>query len=105
MLLELFSLIFLFSMIFERLLFSSFFKGVFLEIAKALRLIHQKGIMHRCIRTNHIFLVNSDNEDYDDLKNSVKLGGFNFAIYIRDNKSEPLDTIFYTAPEIIKNFE
>ena len=78
-----------------------FFKGVFLEVAKALKLIHEKGVMHRCIRTNHIFLVNSDNEDYDDLKNSVKLGGFNFAIYIRDNKSEPLDTIFYTAPEII----
>ena len=83
----------------------SFFKGVFLEVAKALKFIYDKGIMHRCIRTNHIFLVNSDNEDYDDLKNSVKLGGFNFAIYIRDNKSEPLDTIFYTAPEIINGEE
>ena len=83
----------------------SFFKGVFLEVAKALKFIYDKGIMHRCIRTNHIFLVNGDNEDYDDLKNSVKLGGFNFAIYIRDNKSEPLDTIFYTAPEIINGEE
>jgi len=82
-----------------------FFKGVFLEIAKALRLIHQKGIMHRCIRTNHIFLVNKENEDYNDLEYSVKLGGFNFAIYIKDNKSEPLDTIFYTAPEIINGEE
>ena len=82
-----------------------FFKGVFLEVAKALRLIHQKGIMHRCIRTNHIFLVNKENEDINDLEYSVKLGGFNFAIYIKDNNSEPLDTIFYTAPEIINGEE
>ena len=83
----------------------SFFKGVFLEVAKALKFIYDKGIMHRCIRTNHIFLVNKENEDINDLEYSVKLGGFNFAIYIRDNKSEPLDTIFYTAPEIIKGEE
>ena len=82
-----------------------FFKGVFLEVAKALRLIHQKGIMHRSIRTNHIFLVNKENEDINDLAYSVKLGGFNFAIYIKDNISEPLDTIFYTAPEIINGEE
>ena len=83
----------------------SFFKGVFLEVAKALRFIHEKGIMHRCIRTNHIFLVNKENEDNRDLEYSVKLGGFNFAKYIKDNNSEPLDTIFYTAPEIINGEE
>ena len=82
-----------------------FFKKVFLEVAKALKLIHKKGIMHRCIRTNHIFLVNKENEDNNDLEYSVKLGGFNFAIYIKDNNSEPLDTIFYTAPEIINGEE
>jgi serine/threonine protein kinase len=83
----------------------SFFKGVFLEVAKALKFIHEKGIMHRCIRTNHIFLVNKKNEDDNDLEYSVKLGGFNFAKYIKDNNSEPLDTIFYTAPEIINGEE
>lgn len=83
----------------------SFFKGVFLEVAKALKLIHEKGIMHRCIRTNHIFLVNKENEDDNNLEYSVKLGGFNFAIYIKENISEPLDTIFYSAPEIINGEE
>ena len=35
----------------------------------------------------------------------VKLGGFDYAIYIKDNTSESVGSIFYAAPEIIKNLE
>ena len=35
----------------------------------------------------------------------VKLGGFDYSIYIKDNTSESVGTIFYAAPEIIKNLE
>ena len=78
-----------------------FFKTVVLEVSKALQFIHEKGVMHRCIRTNHIFLINKKNDLSSYNGDKIKLGGFNFAILIKDNVSEPLDSIFYTAPEII----
>ena len=78
-----------------------FFKTVVLEVSKALQFIHEKGVMHRCIRTNHIFLINKKDDSSSCNGDKIKLGGFNFAILIKDNVSEPLDSIFYTAPEII----
>ena len=53
--------------------------------------------MHRDIKPNNIF-INENN-------NIIKLGDFGCSIYIKDNKSDPIGTIFYTAPEIIKNLK
>ena len=50
--------------------------------------------MHRDIKPHNIFM--------DQKKNIIKLGDFGCSIYIKDNTSEPIGTIFYTAPEIIK---
>ena len=76
----------------------TFFKQTILDIAKALKTIHDKGIMHRDIKPSNIF-VKSDKEKI------VKLGDFGCSIYIKDNISEPIGTIVYSAPEIIKNIE
>jgi len=79
-----------------------FYKQIILDIAKALKTIHDKGIMHRNIKPSNIFIqYKNDNEE----EKIVKLGGFNCSIYIRDNISEPIGTIAYCAPEIIKNIE
>ena len=35
----------------------------------------------------------------------VKLGNFGSSIYIKDNSSEPIGSVFYSAPEILKNLQ
>jgi len=80
----------------------TFFKQIILDIAKALKTLHDKGIMHRDIKPSNIFIKN---EDDDEEKKIVKLGDFGCSIYIKDNTSEPIGTIVYSAPEIIKNIE
>ena len=74
-----------------------FFKKIVLSLSKALLTIHQNGIMHRDIKPNNIFI--------DEDKKIIKLGDFGCSIYIKDNTSEPIGTIFYSAPEIIKNLK
>ena len=74
-----------------------FFKAIVLSLGKALLIIHKKGIMHRDIKPYNIFI--------DDNKTKIKLGDFGCSIRIKDNKSKPIGTIFYTAPEIIKNLK
>ena len=74
------------------------FKNIVISLAKALKTLHDKGVMHRDIKPSNIFYI-------DDPGNIVKLGDFGCSIFIKDNKSEPIGTIFYTAPEIIKNFK
>ena len=76
----------------------TFFKQMILDIAKGLKTIHNKGIMHRDIKPSNIF-IKSDEEKI------VKIGDFGCSIYIKDNISEPIGTIVYSAPEIIKNIE
>ena len=78
----------------------AFFKQIILDIAKALKTLHDKGIMHRDIKPSNIFIKN-ENEN----EKIVKLGDFGCSIYIQDNTSEPIGTILYCAPEIIKNIE
>ena len=59
--------------------------------------MQDKGIMHRDIKPGNIF-IKDENEN-----KRIKLGDFGCSIYIKDNTSEPIGTIFYAAPEIIKN--
>jgi len=74
------------------------YKNIIISLAKALKTLHDKGVMHRDIKPGNIFYK-------DEPGNMIKLGDFGCSILIKDNKSEPIGTIFYTAPEIIKNFE
>ena len=78
------------------------FKKIVIGIAKGLKIIHEKGIMHRDIKPENIFIK------YDDQNNDktiIKIGDFGCSIFIKDNTSEKVGTILYTAPEIIKNVE
>ena len=76
----------------------SLFKEVVISLAKALKVIHEKGVMHRDIKPNNVFM-----RETDDGKQEIKLGDFGCSILIKDNTSEPIGTIVYCAPEIIKN--
>ena len=75
-----------------------FFKKIIISLAKALKIINKKGVMHRDIKPNNIFMTSSDDE-------IIKLGDFGCSIYIKDNTSDPIGTILYAAPEILKNME
>ena len=77
----------------------TFFKQIILDIAKALKTVHGKGIMHRDIKPNNIFIKE---EDEDGEKKIVKLGDFGCSVYIKDNTSESIGTVLYCAPEIKK---
>ena len=77
-----------------------FFRDIVISISKALQLIHKKGIMHRDIKPQNMFMINNN-----DGTKTIKLGDFGCSIYIKDNTSQPIGTIFYTAPEIIKNLK
>ena len=72
-----------------------FFKKIALELANALKILYGKKIMHRKIKSSTVFLKEKND------KYSVKLGDFSQAIFFQENISEPLDSFYYTAPEII----
>ena len=83
------------------------FKEITIDIAKALKHIHEKGIVHRNIKPHNINIskINNENKENKD-KGIAKLGDFSSAIYIKEiNDSEPMGTIVYSAPEIIKNLD
>ena len=77
------------------------FKKVIISLANALKNIHDKGVIHRDIKPQNIFILNIEEEN--DIK--IKLGDFGCSIYIKNNTSDPIGTILYTAPEILKNLE
>ena len=71
------------------------FYDLIFDITKALKKLNEKGVMHRNIKPSNIFIK----------EKTFKLGGFGCAIYIKDNNFEPIGSLYYTAPEIIKNLE
>ena len=77
---------------------NTLFKEIVIGLAKALKTIHSKGVMHRDIKPDNIY-INDEND-----KIIIKLGDFGSSIFIKDNTSDPIGTILYTAPEIVKNF-
>ena len=73
------------------------FKDIIIGIAKALKYIHGKGIVHRNIKPQNIYI---------DEQKEVKIDDFSCAVYINEiQNSIPMGTILYTAPEIIKNLD
>lgn len=90
-----------------------FFKKIVISMAKALKVIHEKGVMHMNIKPSNMFYISINNkhedDDIDDEENLdniiVKLGDFSCSIFIKDNDSEPIGSLLYAAPEIIKNYE
>ena len=55
------------------------FKAILIGINKALKVLNKKGIIHRDIRPSNIFIKG---------KNQIKLGGFDYAVYIKDKSCE-----------------
>ena len=78
------------------------FKKIVISIAKALIILHEKGIIHRNINPKNIFINNNDDNEDNVI---IKLGYLDCSIYIKDNNSEPISNAYYAAPEIIKNLK
>jgi len=76
------------------------FKQIVIGICRGLKIINERGIMHRDIKPDNIFIKIINNNYNDPL---IKIGDFGCSTYIKANNSEPIGSIFYTAPEIIKN--
>jgi len=77
----------------------NFFKYIVQQMANALKVLQQKGIMHRNINTQNIFL------NIEDEKEEIKLGDFSCSVLIKDNKSDQVGTFLYSSPEIIGGLE
>ena len=76
------------------------FKQIVLGICRGLKIINERGIMHRDIKPDNIN-IKIINDNYSNPL--IKIGDFGCSTYIRTNNSEPIGSILYTAPEIIKN--
>ena len=79
-----------------------FFRKIVIDIAKALKKLHECGVMHRDIKPSNIFLNNTDKNEGERI---AKLGDFGCSIFIQDNMSDPIGTILYLSPEIHKNID
>ena len=76
------------------------FKNIVISIAKALKTLNDKGIMHRDIKPHNFFITNLNNG-----KNIIKLGNFGCSIKINENDSDSIGTILYNAPEKTKDLD
>ena len=78
------------------------FKVIVIGLGKALKTLHEKGVMHRDIKPDNIYIeIDEDNIE----KSIIKLGDFGCSIFIKDNTSEQIGSILYNAPELIKQIE
>ena len=75
------------------------FRKIVLDISKALKKLHDNGVMHRDIKPNNIFINEKEG------KKIAKLGDFGCSIFIKDNTSDPIGTILYSSPEILQKIE
>ena len=78
-----------------------FFKNIVVSIAKALKTLHDKGIMHRDIKPHNIYVKNLNDEN----NRIIKLGDFGCAIKKNENNSDAIGTILYNAPEMVQDLE
>ena len=76
------------------------FKTIVLGISRGLKIINERGIMHRDIKPDNIFIKIINGNYYNPL---IKIGDFGCSTYIKTNNSVPIGSILYTAPEMIKN--
>ena len=76
------------------------FKNIVLSLAEALSTIYQKGVIHRDINPHNVYIKSLEDEN-----KIIKLGNFSSSIYKKDNISESIGSIYYSAPEIIKNLK
>ena len=77
------------------------FKEIAIDLAKALKFLYEQGIIHRDIKPQNIYLKELKNDKF-----TTKLGNFGGAIYMKEiNKTLPMGTILYAAPEILKNLD
>jgi serine/threonine protein kinase len=58
--------------------------------------------MHRDIKPNNIFIVKEDDQDEDK---EIKLGDFGCSVLIKENNSEKMGSLFYSAPEILQDLK
>ena len=79
-----------------------YLRRLILDIANALKTLHNNGIMHRDIKPSNIFLNNEDEKNGERI---AKLGDFGCSIFIQDNQSDSIGTILYASPEILQNLE
>ena len=79
-----------------------FFIKLLKELAKALKVLYDKKVIHRDIKPNNIFLVEKENDSEDY---TIKLGNFSSAILINENDNKQIGTILYTPPEMFKNLK
>ena len=77
----------------------NFFKYIVQQLANALRILYQRGIMHRDIKPQNIFYKIKNGEQ------KIKLGDFSCSILIKDNTSDPIGTFIYSSPEIISEID
>jgi len=78
------------------------FKNIVQSVVKALVHIHKKGIMHRDIKPDNIFILDEEFEDEDKV---IKLGDFGCSVLIKENNSEKMGSLFYSAPEILQDLK
>ena len=80
------------------------FKNIVISLVQALKELKEKGIIHRNIKPENIFVIESNDDPENNFE--IKLANFDCAIHIKDvQNSKPMGTFIYTAPEIINNLE
>ena len=78
------------------------YKKIILTLVHALKELKDKGIIHRNIKPENIYKLESEDDSVEGFK--IKLANFDCAIYIKDvENSKPMISLMYSAPEIINN--